>query len=172
MPRHPSFAVIVRTVLRIGLAISPCLTLSLCLNYDVTTRAITKKYHEMRRREQNMKKGPVIFLAVLLTVVLALPAFGHAATTPPAGNPVKIGGSLPLTGIASEPARWIKAGDEYWAQDVLALCSSLPQFSYQCSASRAILSNGSSVGLSCLTDYALPASGSTRTITGMVPRRL
>jgi branched-chain amino acid transport system substrate-binding protein len=66
-----------------------------------------------------MKKGPIIVLAVLLTVLLTLPIFDQTTkAAPPAGNPIKIGGSLPLTGIASEPARWIKAGYEYWAQDV------------------------------------------------------
>ncbi len=35
-----------------------------------------------------------------------------------AGNPIKIGGSLPLTGIFSETGKWIKQGYEFWAEDI------------------------------------------------------
>jgi len=36
----------------------------------------------------------------------------------PAGNPLRMGGSLPLTGIYSATAKWIKDGYEFWAEDV------------------------------------------------------
>jgi len=59
-------------------------------------------------------------LFVSLTIVLATsPAFGQAtssASTSP--SPIKIGGSLPLTGLFSESAKWIKAGYEFWEQDI------------------------------------------------------
>lgn len=33
----------------------------------------------------------------------------------PTGTPIKIGGSLQLTGIFSEPAKWIREGYNFWA---------------------------------------------------------
>ncbi len=33
-------------------------------------------------------------------------------------QPIKIGGALPLTGIYSETAKWIKQGYEFWAEDM------------------------------------------------------
>ena len=36
----------------------------------------------------------------------------------PSGEPIKLGGSLPMTGIFSESAKWIKAGYEFWAEDI------------------------------------------------------
>ena len=33
-------------------------------------------------------------------------------------TPIKIGGSLPLTGIFSETAKWIKEGYEFWVEDI------------------------------------------------------
>jgi len=66
-----------------------------------------------------MRKGCIIVFVVLLTVLITLPVFSQTTKTPlPTGNPIKIGGSLPLTGIYSEPAKWIKAGYEYWAEDI------------------------------------------------------
>ncbi len=64
-----------------------------------------------------MKKG--FMLIFVLTVLTASPALSQTTkTSAPPGNPIKIGGSLPLTGIYSEPAKWIKAGYEYWVEDV------------------------------------------------------
>jgi branched-chain amino acid transport system substrate-binding protein len=47
-------------------------------------------------------------------VFAASVAFGQA----PAGEPIKIGGSTALTGIASEQGKWVKLGYEWWAEDV------------------------------------------------------
>ena len=59
------------------------------------------------------------FLIALVLLVAASPVFGQAAkVSAPAGEPIKIGGSLPLTGLASEQAKLIKAGYEYWAEDI------------------------------------------------------
>jgi branched-chain amino acid transport system substrate-binding protein len=67
-----------------------------------------------------MKKGIVVMSVVLLALVfMAAPVFSQTAkTSSPSGNPIKIGGSLPLTGIFSETAKWIKEGYEFWAEDI------------------------------------------------------
>ena len=65
-----------------------------------------------------MKKSRIATLLVLIALVFATsPLFGQAGKAP-SGEPIKIGGSLPLTGLASEQAKWVKAGYEYWAEDV------------------------------------------------------
>ncbi|MCX7858175.1 MAG: amino acid ABC transporter substrate-binding protein [Deltaproteobacteria bacterium] len=65
-----------------------------------------------------MKKGLVlIFIAFVAVLVYSLPLFCQTTKTA-SGEPIKIGGSLPLTGLASEQAKWVKAGYEYWAEDV------------------------------------------------------
>ena len=63
------------------------------------------------------RSSSVLALMVILFVVPC--AFGQA-TKPalPSGSPIRLGGSLPLTGIYSETARWIKEGYEFWADDV------------------------------------------------------
>ncbi len=66
-----------------------------------------------------MKTIKIASLLVALALILATsPVFGQAAKTAPAGEPIKIGGSLPLTGLASEQAKWVKAGYEAWADDI------------------------------------------------------
>ena len=67
-----------------------------------------------------MKKRWVVILHVFLALIWATaPVFSQTTKTPtPAGDPIKIGGSLPLTGLASEQAKWVKAGYEAWADDV------------------------------------------------------
>jgi len=52
-------------------------------------------------------------------VLMTSQAFSQTSkATTPAGEPIKIGGSLPLTGLASEQAKWVKAGYEFWAEDI------------------------------------------------------
>jgi branched-chain amino acid transport system substrate-binding protein len=58
----------------------------------------------------------LVFLACAPTAPAPTPT--PAAATP--AKPIKIGGSLPLTGVFSESAKWIKKGYEYWAEDVNA----------------------------------------------------
>jgi branched-chain amino acid transport system substrate-binding protein len=67
-----------------------------------------------------VSKGIVMLLQVLLVmVVFSTSALAQAAKpVAPGANPVKIGGSLPLTGIFSETAKWIKEGYEFWAEDI------------------------------------------------------
>ena len=66
-----------------------------------------------------MKRNQATILFVSLAMVFAASvAFGQTTkTSTPASDPIKIGGSLPLTGLASEQAKWVKAGYEYWAED-------------------------------------------------------
>jgi len=56
-----------------------------------------------------------VFMVILLTAQIGFSQATKSAA--PAGNPIRIGGSLPLTGIYSETARWIKEGYEFWAED-------------------------------------------------------
>jgi branched-chain amino acid transport system substrate-binding protein len=67
-----------------------------------------------------MKPGKIsIFLIVFALIVIASPTFSQTAkAAAPSGAPIKIGGSLPLTGLASEQAKWIAAGYEFWAEDI------------------------------------------------------
>jgi branched-chain amino acid transport system substrate-binding protein len=47
------------------------------------------------------------------------PALSQAPKTPDVvGAPLRIGGSLPLTGVYPETAKWIKEGYEFWVEDV------------------------------------------------------
>ena len=62
-----------------------------------------------------MKKILTLAFISLALAWTASMAFGQAAKT---GEPIKIGGSLPLTGLASEQGKWVKAGYESWADDV------------------------------------------------------
>ncbi|HME43991.1 MAG TPA: amino acid ABC transporter substrate-binding protein [Syntrophorhabdales bacterium] len=56
---------------------------------------------------------------LLATLLVATSVFSQAPKpSVPAGNPLRMGGSLPLTGIYSETAKWIKEGYEFWAEDV------------------------------------------------------
>jgi branched-chain amino acid transport system substrate-binding protein len=67
-----------------------------------------------------MKRSTIgILFVVFALIVITSPVFAQPAKTGAAsGEPIKIGGSLPLTGIASEQAKWIKAGYEAWADDI------------------------------------------------------
>jgi branched-chain amino acid transport system substrate-binding protein len=67
-----------------------------------------------------VSKGFATFLSILLVMVFLSTTVSAQTTKPgtPAGNPIKIGGSLPLTGIFSETAKWIKEGYEFWAEDI------------------------------------------------------
>jgi branched-chain amino acid transport system substrate-binding protein len=58
-----------------------------------------------------MKKGMITLLCVLFLHALC----GFSAAAP---QPLKIGGSLPLTGIYSETAKWIKQGYDFWVEDI------------------------------------------------------
>lgn len=60
----------------------------------------------------------VLFVLLILGMASTSALAQAAKPTTPAVNPIKIGGSLPLTGIYSETARWIKEGYEFWAEDV------------------------------------------------------
>ena len=59
-----------------------------------------------------MKKVVTAVLMISLAVVLVTSVTFSQTPKPstPTGDPIKIGGSLPLTGLASEQAKWVKAG--------------------------------------------------------------
>ena len=67
-----------------------------------------------------MKKRLVVILLVFLALIwVTAPVFSQTTkTSKPAGDPIKIGGSLPMTGMASEQGKWVKAGYEWWVEDV------------------------------------------------------
>lgn len=66
-----------------------------------------------------MKKSLLVIILVSLAMIwLTVPVFGQTSKTSTPGDPIKIGGSLPLTGLASEQAKWVKAGYEAWADDI------------------------------------------------------
>ncbi|HVN24364.1 MAG TPA: amino acid ABC transporter substrate-binding protein [Syntrophorhabdales bacterium] len=67
-----------------------------------------------------IRKVLVICSALFVSMMLvSSSSFGQAAKpSAPTGNPLRIGGSLPLTGIYSETAKWIKEGYEFWVEDV------------------------------------------------------
>ncbi|HUL30180.1 MAG TPA: amino acid ABC transporter substrate-binding protein, partial [Thermodesulfobacteriota bacterium] len=57
--------------------------------------------------------------AFFVSLALVSTAFGQGSATPsPATTPIKIGGSLPLTGLFSESTKWIKAAYDFWADDI------------------------------------------------------
>ena len=65
-----------------------------------------------------MKVNNILLTCVML-ILLSPPVFGQATkTAAPVGQPIKIGGSLPLTGIYSETGRLIKEGYDFWVDDV------------------------------------------------------
>jgi branched-chain amino acid transport system substrate-binding protein len=64
-----------------------------------------------------MRKGIDTVLIFSLAMALGLSLlFSPRARA--ADNPIKIGGSLPLTGIFSESGKWIKQGYDAWVEDV------------------------------------------------------
>ena len=68
-----------------------------------------------------MKKDAmrVFFLVFVALSMIASQALCQTSKTAvPSGEPIKLGGSLPMTGIFSESAKWIKAGYEFWAEDI------------------------------------------------------
>jgi branched-chain amino acid transport system substrate-binding protein len=62
-----------------------------------------------------MKKEKVLAVLAIacFVMILVLPL---TVTAQPKGKPIKIGGSLPITGPMSETALWVKRGYEYWAE--------------------------------------------------------
>ena len=62
-----------------------------------------------------MKKEFLVVFLISFVVLASSPVFGQV-TKPTA--PIKIGGSLPLTGIFSEPAKWIREGYNFWVEDI------------------------------------------------------
>lgn len=62
-------------------------------------------------------KGFSLFMtiAVLCGLMLTVPAAAIGA-----GNPIVIGGSLPLTGEFAETGQWIERGMRYWAEEINA----------------------------------------------------
>ena len=66
-----------------------------------------------------MRKAIVILIISLVTTLFASSVFSQ--TTKSAGQaaaPIKVGGSLSLTGVFAENAKWTKAGYDLWLKDV------------------------------------------------------
>ncbi len=61
-----------------------------------------------------MKRRLILFTAIFL--VLATLLFCSHSQAP--AQPVKIGGSLPASGIHTETSKWIKQGYDFWGEDV------------------------------------------------------
>jgi len=61
-----------------------------------------------------MKEKALTICSISLIIVL-ITSVAFSQTTQ---SPIKIGGSLPLTGIFSEPAKWIKEGYDFWVEDI------------------------------------------------------
>lgn len=65
------------------------------------------------------KQAFILILTFLAIVTISSPSFSQ--TSKPSSTtaaPIKIGGAIPLTGIFSEPAKWIKEGYNFWAEDL------------------------------------------------------
>lgn len=64
-----------------------------------------------------MKTGRALaaLVCMCVTLLLALPSSGSGQAKE---KPIRIGGSLPLTGPITETAQWVKRGYEYWAEKV------------------------------------------------------
>jgi branched-chain amino acid transport system substrate-binding protein len=66
-----------------------------------------------------MKRGRSIGLLVLfLGILFAIATIIFNGLSQATAQPIKIGGSLPLTGIYSEPVKWVKAGYDYWVENI------------------------------------------------------
>jgi len=70
--------------------------------------------------DREMKKSLVAILFVFFTLILATsPVFSQVQKpSSPSLNPIKIGGAIPLTGLFGETGKWIKAGYDFWAEDI------------------------------------------------------
>jgi branched-chain amino acid transport system substrate-binding protein len=67
-----------------------------------------------------MKRGMVLICLTLLGILLLTSSIFSQTTQPPSRTSpsIKIGGSLPLTGVFSETAKWIKGGYDFWVEDI------------------------------------------------------
>lgn len=65
-----------------------------------------------------MKK--LLLLAVVVVLSVSFILAGCAPKPPTPTGPVRIGGSLPLTGIYAETAKWIEKGYRVWAEEINA----------------------------------------------------
>jgi branched-chain amino acid transport system substrate-binding protein len=74
----------------------------------------------IEERRVGMMRGRVTMLVLTLVMILfGAPVFGQAQNPPaPTAKPIIIGGSLSLTGVFSETAKWIKEGYNFWAEDI------------------------------------------------------
>ena len=60
----------------------------------------------------------IFALVAIATGLVLVAASAGAQVAKPSGPPIKIGGSLPLTGIYSETGKLIKEGYDFWVEDV------------------------------------------------------
>jgi len=67
-----------------------------------------------KRKGIEMKRGLITF-ATIFFAISTIMFSGYSETT---AQPIKIGGSLPATGIHTETSKWIKQGYDFWVEDV------------------------------------------------------
>ena len=66
-------------------------------------------------------RSRIVNMVTILIVVAVLVASVHGQTaksSSPAGPPIKVGGSLSLSGVFAENGKWTKGGYDLWVQDV------------------------------------------------------
>jgi len=64
------------------------------------------------------KLKAIIIAVIVVAAVTGGSLWYYYTVVLPARKPIKIGGSLPLTGIYSETAKWIERGYRYWADEI------------------------------------------------------
>jgi branched-chain amino acid transport system substrate-binding protein len=65
-----------------------------------------------------MNKKGILVISVAICALLAFIALPSPLLAQTKGKPIRLGGSLAITGPLAENARWIKRGYEYWAEKV------------------------------------------------------
>ena len=81
---------------------------------DLSVLSRRKKPIGTKGREAGMKRRQITFAAISF-VLLTLLVCGYPEASE---QPIKIGGSLPATGIHAETSKWIKQGYDFWVEDV------------------------------------------------------
>ncbi|MCX5812045.1 MAG: amino acid ABC transporter substrate-binding protein [Proteobacteria bacterium] len=64
-----------------------------------------------------MKRGR-LFVILICVCFMTLLAMSLATAAEPKGKPIKIGGTLPITGPVADNAKWVKRGYEYWVEKI------------------------------------------------------
>jgi branched-chain amino acid transport system substrate-binding protein len=77
-----------------------------------------KRVSEERSHTMTGEKRILLLISLAVGLVVS-PAFSQTQKTSSAtAKPIVIGGSLSLTGVFSETAKWVKEGYNFWAEDI------------------------------------------------------